>query len=199
MGCQDPSPGARICFSLPGPAWGHRGSQSANTHPGEHQDPFWGVRTHSGGGRRGGVGRVQGSHCPSAGTRTHFGVSLPILGVLRLILRFQNPFWIARTNFRGPIAHTGVRGYHSGVPLSILECQNPSWGANVLLGYQDTFWHGVVHPGASGSVLGYQDSYWVAIGCSEIPGHILGCHCPSWDIRICTRAPRPILECCCQS
>lgn len=147
----------------------------------------------------GGGGRVEGSHCPSGSTRTHFGVSLPILGVLRLILRFQNPFWVARTNFRGPIAHTGVRGYHSGVPLSILECQNPSWGANVFLGYQDTFWHGVVHPGASGSVLGYQDSYWVAIGCSEVPGHILGCHCPSWDIRICTRAPRPILECCCQS
>lgn len=87
----------------------------------------------------GGGGRVEGSHCPSGSTRTHFGVSLPILGVLRLILRFQNPFWVARTNFRGPIAHTGVRGYHSGVPLSILECQNPSWGANVLLGYQDTF------------------------------------------------------------
>lgn len=162
MGCQDPSPGARICFSLPGPAWGHRGSQNANAHPGEHQDPFWGVRTHSGGEERGGG---QGLGEPLSfweyqdpfwsviahpgGAETHFEVSEPILDCQNQLQGSHCPYWCARVPFWGTTVHPGV-------PEPILGCQCLS--------------------GVPGHILAWRCPSWGIRICFGVPGLILGCH-----------------------
>lgn len=131
LGCQDLSSGARICFKLPGPAWGYQGSQSTIVHPGGIRFHFGLLGPAQGGGKKGGnqgsgeslsiwgyqepllgcQNQLLGCHYPCWGVRAHFGVPEPIFGVPQSILEHQNQFWGTRTHF--------------GVLLPILRCRDP--------------------------------------------------------------------------
>lgn len=85
-----------------GGSWGgNRGSNGVLEGGGIPQDEASGVHEGGRGGKRGGEEvRPQRSHCLSGGTRTHFGLPEPTLGVPLPILVSEDPFW-------GAIAHPG--------------------------------------------------------------------------------------------